>query len=60
MFFGGGDVPPDEPNEACPFPSVKFFLKSFPAIPQSDAAQRVNVHFFRATIAKRGPKNRQS
>jgi hypothetical protein len=56
MFFWGGDVPPDEPNEACPFPSVDFFFKPFPTISQSDASQRVNVRFFLPTSPNGAPK----
>jgi hypothetical protein len=47
---------PYAPNEACPFPPVNIFFKSFPAIPQSDEAQRVNVHFFAPLSPNAAPK----
>jgi hypothetical protein len=33
VCFWGSDAPPYEPNEACPFPPVNIFFKSFPTIP---------------------------
>jgi hypothetical protein len=59
VVFLGSDALPYAPNAACPFPPVNIFFKSFPTISQSDAAQRLDVHFFCATIDKRRPKKRE-
>jgi hypothetical protein len=48
---------PDAPNEACPFPPVNFFFKSFSTISQSDEAQRLNVRLFLRHYRQTPPLN---
>jgi hypothetical protein len=44
-------------NEACHFPSVNFFFKSFSPTLQSDEAQRLNVRLFLRHYRQTPPLN---
>ena len=57
VFLGSG-VLPDAPNEACHFPSVNFFFKSFFPALQSDEAQRLDVYFF-APLSRNAAQKRE-